>query len=30
MKIESGKEYIVEMVIFNIFYVQRAATPKVG
>ena len=27
---ESGQEYIVEMAIFNIYYVQRAATPKVG
>ena len=28
--LQSGHEYIVEMVIFNIYYVQWAATPKVG
>ena len=29
MKIQSGQKYIVEMAIFNIYYVQSAATPKV-
>ena len=28
--LQSGHEYIVEMAIFNIYYVQRATTPKVG
>ena len=30
LNLQSGHEYKVEMVIFNIFYVQRTATPKVG
>ena len=30
VKIESEHMYIVEMAIFNICYVQRATTPKVG
>ena len=28
--LQSGHEYIVEIAIFNIYYVQRATTPKVG
>ena len=28
--LQSGQEYIVEMAILNIYYVQRALTPKVG
>ena len=30
MKIYSGHKYIVQMAILNIYYVQSAATPKVG
>ena len=29
-QLTEGSKYIVEMTIFNIYYVQRAATPKVG
>ena len=28
--LQSGHEYIVEMAIFNIYYVQMATTPEVG
>ena len=28
--LQSWHEYMVEMVIFNIYYVQRVVTPEVG